>query len=303
MFRGGKILTLGRTLKEQQNLGKLCADRQPHTVEKFGGSNFYGVANIYKQYAGLPLTKPLPGIVLHGVSLHTHWVWIREANAGVPAVYCYPEFRREIYEKHGKKIILSASPFAYAAEMLKGQAQPERKGLIFFPTHSSHHITSKYNGDILAEKLSEFDDKYKPITICLYWKDYLLGAAKPFQERGFKVISAGHMFDKLFMYRFYHLCSTHKYASGCDIQSQIFYSVKAGCIYFTTEFPYHHIGDKPGALDRDMGKGGKHVERVREAFRNPTDMVTSGQKELVDYYLGMKYFKSRKGLRNDLLVT
>jgi len=302
-------LTLEATMAHQANLESLCEDRPPSGIEIFRGNAFYGIDQIFKAYAGLPEDYALKAVIPHGVSISEQFVWLEEIFNPLPGIFYYPDHAKGKYQinlaKHKlrKKLYPSASPFVYLTELYKSSPQPERKGTIFFPSHSTDLITAQFSIDALIEKLQKLDEIYQPITICLYWRDYQLGRHLPFQAKGFPVVSAGHINDPLFLSRLYHLLSLHRYAAGNEIGSHLFYAVKSGCSYFLLE-----SGDiKRTAEDSqdialtvsdfNLAK----IQEVEDAFRQALPITTPQQQELVDYYLGSRYFQSPESLRQQLL--
>jgi hypothetical protein len=157
-----------------------------------------------------------------------------------PVVLCYPPYRERSYREHtDKRVVLSAAPFLYVAEMLKNEPRPERSGTIFFPSHSTHWNTAHMDYELMAKQLTLLPDQYQPITVCIYWRDVNLCRHIPFQDCGIKVVSAGHIYQNpYFLHRLYHLCSLHRDASGNAPGSHLFYSVTAGCSYFH----FHEVG-------------------------------------------------------------
>lgn len=302
------MLTLEETLKSQADLGRLCADRPLRTSEIFGGNAFYGNDAVLKRYAGIPQTHRLKVVVPHGVYLLEDYVWELEVATPLPAVMCYPPYRELAYARHTtKKVILSAAPFAYVVEMLRNQPRPEREGTIFFPVHSTHFETVHADFDRLAERLVQLDDEYQPVTVCMYWRDVDLGRHVPFQERGLRLVSAGHMFGNPdFLYRLYHLCSMHRYAAGNGFGGHLFFAVKAGCAYFHVDEPWCDYemdgGLSPDAL-RKAESGLKFESELKALFSEPRSVMTRDQLDAVDYYLGAAYLKSPRGLRDDLLYA
>lgn len=304
------MLTLQDTLASQCDLSRLCAERPLVTNEVFGPNAFYGMAPVLKLYAGLPQTYALKVVVPHGLHFTDSHVWELEAKARVPVVLCYPPYRERAYARHTtKQVILSASPFLYAAEMLRTQPRPERRGTIFFPVHSTHWSTAHTDYESLADQLNHLEDEYQPVTVCMYWRDVNLGLHVAFQKRGFSIVSAGHMFgDPDFLYRFFHLCSLHRYASGNSVGSHIFYSIKAGCSYFhfdnhrpSYETPPENFlmvfaGEKHDTLPETAIEGS-----VKALFRSPSPHMSEEQLRTADYFLGASYLKSPQELREQLL--
>ena len=299
------MLTLDKTIDHQSDLHKLCCDRSLKTRELFKPNSFYGIDYIIKKYSAIPPNKALKIIFPHGVSLSNNFVWKEEKNAIIPCVYSYSPHRYKIYKNETNKVVLpAASPFVYLAELLNQQPNPEREGTIFFPAHSTHHVTSIMNFEKLATDLEQLDDKYKPISVCIYWRDFNLGRRKIFKEKGFRIVSAGHMFDPWFLFRLYHLCSTHKYSASNELGSHLFYSVKAGCSFFFMNYEQTVKKATGSILERDVATPDqidqKIVNNLVELFSKPTEKPTNEQLHIVDDFLGVKNLKTPDELRKEL---
>jgi hypothetical protein len=293
---------LDKTLASQQSLDQLCSDRPLETDEIFAGNAFYGNDAALKAYAGLRRTYGLKVVVPHGIVFRDDHIWKSEAKALLPAVLCYPPYRERIYaEKTNKAVFPAAAPFLYVLELLKGQPEPSRRGTIFFPAHSTHYITAQMDFSDLAESLQQLDSEYQPVTICIYWRDFNLGHHIPFVERGFRIVSAGHMYDPLFLARFYHLCSLNRYSASNSIGSSLFYSVKSGCSFFLLDaFGASHVA-ADDVLKRDMCEVPLTTRStLTSLFAVPQPSITAEQIEVVDYYLGAMNLKSPRALCQQL---
>ncbi|MEA5616585.1 hypothetical protein VB711_01845 [Cronbergia sp. UHCC 0137] len=303
------MLTLQETLSSQNNLYQLCLNCQFKSYEIFSGNYFYGNDFILKLYAGLPHNYPFKIILPHGVYMDRNFIWNEEIMSPLPVILSYPFERQQIYidyiNRHGvnKVVIPSASPFLYLLELLKNQPKPNRKGTIFFPSHSTHHVTVQADWEKLADALINLDDEYQPVTVCVYWRDFELGRHIPFQRRGIRIVSAGHMFDKHFLFRFYHLCSTHRYAASNEIGANLFFSIKAGCSYFFMDkFDCFYEAENEEILKRDVESPDKAIlESLKLLFKNPNPYITAEQIETVNYYLGAEHLKSPEELRQELI--
>ncbi|WP_118828419.1 hypothetical protein [Salinibacter ruber] len=285
-----------------EHLEELCRNRSLETEEIFGWNAFYGIDQIIKTYASLFEQYSLKGVWPHGLVFDPRKVLEAERKTALPTVFCYPPYRVSAYREHtDKRVIPSAHPFLYLLDMVDAE-EGEREGTLFFPQHSTHHVTAEMNYAALAENLAALERKYQPVTVCLYWKDYNLGRAVPFREKGLSVTSAGHMFDPAFLYRFYNLCTRHEYAAGNGIGSHIFYSVAAGCSYFHVEgVDYELTGDEE-VLERDTAEPDDDiVHRVRDTFGPRPPSSIEKQKQEAGYFLGADYKKSQTGLLKDLM--
>ncbi len=172
----------------------------------------------------------------------------------------------------------------------------------------SHDVTVETDWEQLALELSQLEPKYQPITVCIYWKDYLLGRHIPFQKQGFKIVSAGHMFDPNFLVRFYHLCSTHYYAASNELGTNLFYSIQAGCSYFywdKLKYSRHAASEKILKRDSTITHNNKIFQKkmaeMKNMFSEPQNSLSREKLDFVEYHLGKQYFLSPEDLKQKIL--
>ncbi|BAY60647.1 putative glycosyltransferase [Calothrix brevissima NIES-22] len=303
------MLNLEDVLASQKDLVKLCTDKPLPNNELFFGNSFYGMDFIIKQYVNFPEKYPLKALLVHGPDLSNNHIWQAEIESPLLSLYCYPAYREDTYInavkncQPKKNIIPAASPFLYAIELLKQQPKPQRKGTIFFPSHSTGYVTAQLDFEALAEELINLDDEYQPVTVCLYWKDFNLGRDIPFKKRGLNIVSAGHIFDHNFLLRFYHLCSMYRYAAGNELGTHIFYSVKSGCSYFhLNSIKTSYTAQSEALLKHDVAHTPSDRElALKSLFAVPQHQTMPAQMDIVDYYLGTHNLKSKIELRQLLI--
>ncbi|MEH2192963.1 MAG: glycosyltransferase [Nostoc sp.] len=303
------MLTIEDVIASQKDLALLCADRPLQTNEVFFGNSFYGMDFIIKKYVNFPEKYPLKVLLVHGPDLSNNHLWQAEIESPLLNIYCYPSYREDVYInavkncEAKKSIIPAASPFLYATEILKREPKPNRSGTIFFPSHSTGYVTVQMDFEALAEELIHLDDEYQPVTVCLYWKDFNLGRHIPFQKRGIQIVSAGHVFDPNFLFRFYHLCSMYRYASGNELGTHMFYSIKSGCSYFhINSIESTYTAESEALLKHDIAYTPPDRElALKSLFAVPQPQTTPAQMAIVDYYLGAKNLKSSLELCQELI--
>jgi hypothetical protein len=165
-------------------------------------------------------------------------------------------------------------------------------GTVVFPSHSTHHIKSKFNFKKYSEYLDLLPDKFKPIIVCIYWKDYLNGHHIEFIKKGFKIVTAGHMYDKLFLFRLYNICRQFKYSTSNSIGSHAPISIKSGCTFFLSEdFELSHEND----LAVDFVDIPDHIKKLynKQFSYPPDDKPSETQMTYADKLLGVNFKKSR----------
>ena len=220
------MLTLAETLADQRNLARICAERTCPPGEVLAQNAMYGYGRVLKMAAGLPLHRPLWAVVPHGVGYGAAGHW--DLSAPVPTAYSFQRDKDVELSHQGRRVLIrGCSPFVYVDEML-GSPPAGARGTLFFPAHSIATVDYDFECEALADALLALPSHLHPIRICVYCVDYNKGQHRPFAERGFQVVSAGHFFDPLFPWRLRHLLSMHAVAAGNDIGSQTMYALQAG---------------------------------------------------------------------------
>ena len=293
-----------KLLAEAIDLDHVCRNRDLDSREIFQPNAFYGNDLVLKRYAGLPAHRPLKIVVPHGIVFEGSFVWEMERRAQLPAVFAYSDARAQAYARATRKLpIRTCVPFAYLQELLGDASRGQRKGTLYFPSHSSHRATAHADLAGMAKALSRLEDKYQPVTICIYWRDFELGHQQPFLDRGLRVVSAGHIFDPAFLFRLYYLCQQHRYASGNHVGSSLFYSVLAGCSFFLLSgFGATYSGDQ-AHLAQDLSSGGPLLGEIAAAFAVPADHVTPRQWALVARVCGLDRLLSQEELRSNFSMA
>lgn len=291
-------------LDEASDLGRVCRPRELRTAEVFEPNAFYGNDLVLKRYAGLDPEVPLKVVVPHGIVFDRSYVWEYERLAPLPAVLAYSGERAHAYARATRKRpIRAAVPFAYLPRLLGETPPGERAGTLFFPGHSSHRATAQSDFTGMADALERLPAQYGPVTVCLYWRDYELGRHRPFQERGLRVVSAGHIYDPAFLFRLFHLCQCHRYAASNHVGSSLLYSVLAGCRFFMLHgFGVTYTGS-PEHLASDLSEPGDLAAELARAFAVPEPGITPRQRQLATEVCGLDHLRSPAEMRGVLAMA
>lgn len=265
-------------------------------------NSYYGMDRILKRYAGLEDPYQLKVALPHG-PLADEQPWKPLVDANLPAAWIYPAHVLPIYERATQKLLLRASsPYLYLLRMVERPAAGARSGTIFFPAHSTRFLTAQMDIADIVRRLQELPDRFRPITVCVYWRDYMEGRSDDFVRAGFRIVSAGHMYDPDFLVRLHHLCSTHRYAASNSIGSHLFYSVKSGCSFFwlgSADASYtgttRHLKEQYAPLQ-------SRSERfLRRLFESAAESSTPRQTAVVNRILGAEHMMPPEALRDALL--
>lgn len=104
------------------------------------------------------------------------------------------------------------------------------------------------------DQLEALPETFHPLSVCLYWKDLLMGRALPFLKRGIPVYTAGHMFDPLFYDNFYKILSMFRYATANHTFSSsnvLALEMGLATFFLGPDFVARTEGDDPNRQERE----------------------------------------------------
>ena len=290
---------------DYSDLPALCADRELVTPEIHASNDFYGQASVLKRFAGIDEVKSLKVVLEHGIRFDDQ-MWDHDRDSVMPVILSPSAWRAGVHRRlSGKKTIPVGFGYLYAQKLLDGIAGREthRKGTLAFPCHSTHTILAKLDHADYARRLLELPDFMQPVSVCMYWKNFLLRENEPYEKAGINVYSAGHMFDRDFLLRFHDLCRHHRYSTSNVVGSHLFFAVSSGCRFVFTE---------SDPVDWEIPASQlAHCSRGSEGFRQRSsqamdlfgsslsgeDVTSLEQQQFVDELIGTDYCLDPRGLR------
>jgi hypothetical protein len=287
---------------DQQNLATLCADRPLRTAEIHVSNDFYGQASVLKRYARLPQFYSLKGVLEHGIHLGDQ-LQKHDRDARLPMVFCASTSRAALHRQGTpKRAVPIGFGFLYAKQLVEQTYSLDREphGTLAFPCHSTHTIRVDFDHPGFARRLATLPPAMQPVTVCLYWKNYLAGEHHVYHRLGLDVVTAGHMFDRDFLLRLYDLCRRFRYATSNAAGSHLFMAVVSGCRFFYTEsapirwqIPAH---EKPNS-SRGNPLFESRCRESRQLFAKPVETITRAQKAFVDNLIGTAHRADPRQLR------
>lgn len=296
---------LGRceALEQAGDLEDVCHPRPLRTREIFAPNAFYGNDRILKIYAGLPLDYPLKIVVPHGITFNAGYSWDAERTAKLPAIFYYGKRRIAASTKTGKAILPGVPPFAYVTRLLEEKSAHSRSGTLFFPSHSSEWIHVKNDFSELADYLVGLAPALQPVTVCIYWQDYLLGHHRAFAQRGLPIVSAGHINDPDFLIRLGHLLAQYRFAAGNGLGSHMLYALLAGCGYFHVSGFDARLHPAAAHVATAAVPESDEMQRLEQIFRHAASPATDEQLACLEEYVGLENMQSPDSLRRTLLLA
>lgn len=254
----------------------------------------YGFNKIIKDYAKYPRILPLPCHMEHGWSAESCPL-ITDIVIDKPLMLVFSKRREKAWKrKNTIPVVIMGSPFIHYRNMYKITQKSDAKGTIVFPSHSTLYIKNKFSRIDFCKKLKKLPKEFQPITICLFYLDYLDPISEIYHKMGFKVVTTGPKINNSlsFVKNFYDILSNNKYATSNDVGSYTFYAINMGLPFFLT-------GEAPLLLNKDlkdmnMGKQGRIEDfaigrKSKKLFSTgPVKTISKTQSQFVIDELGIR---------------
>jgi hypothetical protein len=220
-----------------------------------------------------------------------------------PLMLVFSKRRKKTWQRAtSKQIEIMGAPFVLYKNMNKIGKRKDAKGTVVFPSHSTYFTRSKFSIEEYCEVLNELPAEFKPITICLFWLDYIDPSTDIYRKYGFDVVSAGvKIANSLsFVRNFYRILTRHKYATSNDVGSYAFYAIDLGIPFFLT-------GTTPTVVNQGQkDKNISEVDRMTDHefgrkttglfSTGPTTQITTRQESFVKEELGINEALKREDM-------
>lgn len=256
----------------------------------------YGLGYWLKDYAYYPQKFPLFCYMDHGVALYDT-IPPHEKENNAPVIFKYSRrLVKEFRKASDKPVYCLMNPTIHCRNKKKIKQNPDAKGTLFFPAHSTDSIDDDTDWIKFIENLKSVTNHFNPIDICLHYWDMKKGIDKIFINNGFKVLSAGDPFDIKFPENMYMILKNYRFTMSNLPGSYTFYSVEMG-------IPFSLFGSEPKYLnkgDANMELGAYTSYKEQATFKIALTLfsglfteITPEQKKFVNFELGKHHSISR----------
>ena len=284
-------------------------------------SDVYSIGKILGEYAGLPESYRVYGLIEHapqltnvvdgGFGIHESW----------PSIVCSP-YRVNIIENtpnnHGAYAVgpyIAYAKHAYSKEKLEEEKKRLGKNLLVFPAHSTPGLKSNFDIKNFCEEINSIGEDFDSIRVCLFWKDVLNGAAKYYEKEGYEVVTAGHYYDPLFLSRQKSIIETSTKTMSNHMGSYVGFCIYMNKPHYITPLSKSTFNkieeDGEDLAERQeymakkvtelMQSDSSYVELL-EAFSTNQDTITFQQRKLINKYWGSEEVKTPREMRELLFM-
>lgn len=287
----------------QDKLDDMSIDIDLITKEVHEPNDYYGQANILRKYCKYPFS--MKAVYEHSLPFHDI-IWHVDMNSKCLIAFVSSIHRFKVYKSNKiKKIVFNiGSILNYVINdsvFEEVSKKITRSGSVYFPPHSTHHIKSNVNNLLIIDKLNNLPEKFHPISVCMYWKDVQNGNHKIYLDNGFQVISAGHIYDKMFYYRLYDILRRFNYSLGSSFGSFVFHSARSGSKVYFPEIlrikEAYEVSTKnfeDPELESRLKFVSKFEDQAISLFSDESINYSDDQIKFIEYYSSSKLYSKRK---------
>ncbi len=278
--------------------------------------DIYSIRYTLNQYANMPVDYPIRGSIEHAPQLSKLLEGGFSIHNSLPSIVC-SKFRADLIKSaegnHGAYAIgpyIAYANHAYSDKKIFEEKKRLGKSLLVFPAHSIQGLDANYNfGDFIKE-IKLIGEDFDSIRICLFWKDILEGKYKYYLDDEFELVTAGNIYDPLFMPRLKTIIESSTVTMSNRLGTHVGY-----CVFMDKP---HYICSSDVKLEKSKTDGEKisnhqyHFDRLfKESLDNDdniTDLIqefsiyreniSRKQYEFVNYYWGIDQIKSKHEIRD-----
>jgi hypothetical protein len=198
--------------------------------------------------------------------------------------------------KISKKIIAVGPYINYSNNLINTSQKSILKNqlgntLLVFPSHSIDNVHAVFDSMSFLKFIDSIKDKgFDTIMVSLYWKDIELGRAKIYEERGYRVVTAGHLYDYNFLNRLRSIIELSDYTISNSIGTHVGYSVSLGKPHqiYSSKVKYNlnkdsHIGQK---YDKNVFDSKEAIEEIERTFNIYDEKISEAQYKCVKKFWG-----------------
>lgn len=286
----------------RSTLERLAQNRELVTPEIHKPSDFYRHAWHLKRYAGVDPNRPLLVALSHAINLN-HYVWHVDAQHKLAAYLCSSQANADTFAARTQRTAIAIGPYiSYLPNIRqKIEQKPTVRTLVAFPLHSTEYIEAKYSVEKFLENIRPWAARFDRVVICLYWKDILHGLHKKFEQLGYEVVTAGHIYDEGFLPRMADIIANATATVSMHHGTNVLYSLLMDRPAWVVpqEFELSYTNESIKQVHQNQIHVEKEVSHhLLDLVSEPSDIISSELCGFVDEITGASLVRSPQQLRN-----
>lgn len=172
------------------------------------------------------------------------------------------------------------------------------KILLVFPSHSIEGVIYKYDIQDFLNEIKKISKDYDSVFVCMYWKDIQDGRYTEYENKGYKIVTAGHRNDPDFLGRLKDIIDLSDMTISNTVGTHVGYCVARNKPHYLFNQFQEVEGNKVEKQFKERNsenyirKRDEEVNEVIDAFSNISYIITEEQKRVVEKYWGKNEVKN-----------
>lgn len=278
---------------------------KPITSEVCGQNDFYGNAYYIKKYCGIDAGYYIKSAIEHACYMGEDYVWDEDVNSVFKTIITLSPKRKEVLQRKTSKKIFMLGPYIAYADYSRSKKElddeKERLGrtLVVFPSHSTDIIKMNFDFEVFIKEIRELSKGFDSVRICVHYADILKKKHLMYEEAGFQVVSAGHMFDPLFLPRLKSILYCSDMIMANDAGSYIGQAayLNKPCYLYRQTLQVDETENKEHTREYFIRNNDRFYNELFEKFNVPQDYISNEQRDMINYGWGVDLVKDKAELK------
>jgi len=276
----------------------------------------YGIIHWIKKFADID--QIINFNIEHGVYLGD-LVRDESLNSIYKGTITFSKYRKKILDKNNKKKNIAIGPYIhyandyYSKDVINKIKRKNNETLVFFPPHSIKGYKADYNKKKIYDRLDEYKSNYETIMVCLYYKDVNKKLVSYLSNRGFKVVSAGHIYDFNFLSRLKSIINLSDHTVSMSVGTHIGYCIYLDKSHEIISYNKNKFNENNRSFnivkDEDIKKRGREYQikfkndekEIISHFFNAGNLINNNQLKICNKFWGFDQIKTKDELNRLLL--
>lgn len=283
---------------------KIISGKRHFFIDEYYRANgFYGIGHVIRRYSGY--RKKINACIEHGMYWGDYYLDFEVKHSGLNGLITFGKGRQSVLEKEADVPVYTIGPYINYARCLLSEKQQEKlkkewgNTLLVFPTHSVENLQADFDENSFLEWIEWFQKEhgYQTVLICMYYKDILLGRDKNYKDKGYKIVTAGYLYDPKFLDRLSTFLELADYTLSNFVGTHLCYCIAKGkghTIYH--QAVHHNAFTGSQKIDYPQDPTGGLERKLKDIFSDYEKVPLKRQEEIIHFWCGTGETKSRREL-------
>lgn len=268
-----------------------------------GANSTYGHSVAIKKYIDLSGRGGssfgfVHGVIEHGLYFGNLYIEKEVEGNNLPTIFTFSEKRKNVLKKVTSKKIEVVGPYIqyvsslYSNEYGKEIKKENGKTLLLMPSHGMRKLEPVFDVESFCDEAERIRNKlnFTTVIVCLYWMDIQRGYGALYEDKGYRVVTAGYWKDPNFLPRLRFIIDISDLLVTNSVGTFVGYSIYLNTPVYVFHQEIDYIGDK--AIQFESYRGDCVDTSVCEQnyvasyFSSLEETINKNQIDIVEEYWG-----------------